>query len=149
MRGRRPTAAGAAALALALALALAVGCSDDDAGTSEELCALVGDGGSFTALFEQGFDPTDTERALAQLEAASVDLAELRAAAPSSVRDAIDAEVAYVDALLDVVEDVDPDDPAAVVNAVNGLDEERDAAEVAGLELQAFEAEHCRTTAST
>jgi hypothetical protein len=144
VRARLLTAAGVVALAVVLAGA----CSEEESGSPDQLCALVGDGRAFTGLFEQGFDPTDTERALAQLQAAAVDLAELREAAPSEVRDAIDDEVAYVDALLEVVEDVDPDDPAAVVDAVNALDGERDAAEVAALELQAFQTEHCGTTTS-
>ena len=34
---------------------------------------------------------------------------------------------------------MDPEDPAAVVNAVNALEEERAAADVAALELAAFQ----------
>jgi hypothetical protein len=140
---------GLAAAVVALCVALATGCSDDDGGSSEELCALVGDGRAFATLFEDGLDPTDTERALAQLEAASVDLGELRAVAPSSVRGALDDELAYVEAVLEVLETVDPDDAAAVVAAINALEDERDAAEVASLELAAFQAEHCGSPTST
>ena len=106
---------------------------------------MLGDGRSYTALFEQGFDPTDTQRALAQLEAAGVDLDQLRTAAPDEVRDAIDAERAYLDAVTEVIEPVDPDDPAAVVAGINALGEERAAAEVASLELRAFEQANCRS----
>ena len=145
----RRSAAGAVALAVLL-LGSAASCSDDDGGDdATELCALVGDGRGYAPLFEGGFDPTDRDRALAQLRAATVDLGELRGAAPSSLHAAIDDEVRYLDALVEVIEASDPDDPAAVVDAVNGLDEEREAAEVAGLELATFQAEHCGARGAT
>ena len=142
------------ALALGLVPALllvAVGaCTDDDGGGSaEELCSVVGDGRSFTALFEQGFDPTDTQRAQSQLSAAKVDLDQLRRAAPAEVRDDLDAEIAYLEAVEEVLRAEDPDDPAAVVAAINALDEERSAAQVASLVLGEFEAEHCRGVTTT
>ena len=136
-----------ARLALPLVLLLAavsgVACSDDDAGSAEELCSVVGDGRSFTALFDQGFDPTDTQRAQAQLDAARVDLDQLRRAAPAEVRDDLDAEIRYLDAVTRILQGEDPDDPAAVVAAINGLAEERSAAQVASLVLGEFQAQHC------
>jgi Spy/CpxP family protein refolding chaperone len=140
----------AAALAAALAtVASTAACSDDDGGgTAAELCALVADG-RHANLFAEGFDPTDRARALAQLRAAEVDLDELLAAAPGDLRAAIDDEIRYVEALLEAVEGTDPDDPAAVVSAVNALDEEREAAEVAALDLAAFQAEQCGRSATT
>ena len=48
-----------------------------------------------------GFDPSDTERALAQLRHARVTLGELHDAAPGEVRDDIEVEIAYVQALID------------------------------------------------
>ncbi len=134
----------AASLLLVLAVAggSAVACSDSG-GSDEELCALLGDGTDYADLFDQGLDPTDTERALAQLRAARLDLGRLRAAAPSEVDDDLDDEIAYVDAVIEVIEEEDPDDPAAVVRAVNALEEQRAAADVAGLELQAFANQAC------
>ena len=138
------------ALALVPALLLtAVACTDGDGGSAEELCSVVGDGRSFTALFEQGFDPTDTARAQSQLSAAKVDLDQLRRAAPSEVRDDLDAEIAYLEAVEEVLRTEDPDDPAAVVAAINALDDERSAAQVASLVLGEFEAEHCRGGATS
>ncbi len=132
------------ALPLLLAAVSIVACSGgDDAGTAEELCSVVGDGRSFTALFDQGFDPTDTQRALSQLAAAKVDLDQLRRAAPSEVRDDLDAEIRYLDAVTGILRGEDPDDPAAVVAAINGLSEERSAAQVASLVLEEFQTEHC------
>ena len=126
------------------ALAAALGACNDDAGSPKELCSVLGDGRSFTSLFEQGFDPTDPQRALTQLEAASVDLDQLHTAAPSEVRDDLEQEAAYIDAVIRVLRQEDPDDPAAVVAAINALSAEREAAEVASLELRAFEEAHCR-----
>jgi hypothetical protein len=78
-----------------------------------------------------------------------VDLGELQGVAPSSVRGALDDELVYVEAVIEVLETVDPDDAAAVVAAINALEDERDAAEVASLELAAFQAEHCGAPTST
>lgn len=130
-------------------VALVVACSDDEGGSTEELCSVVGDGRSFTALFEQGFDPTDTQRALAQLAAAQVDLDQIRGAAPSELRDELDAEIRYLDAVTAILQGEGADDPAAVVAAINALSEERAAAQVASLVLGEFQAEHCTGTSSS
>ena len=141
MRRRAPLAL----LLLAASVASAIGaCTDDGGGGSaEELCSVVGDGRSFTALFEQGFDPTDTQRAQSQLAAAQVDLDQLRRAAPDELRDELDAEIRYLDAVAEVLRSEDADDPAAVVAAINALTDERSAAQVASLVLGEFEATSC------
>lgn len=141
---RRPARRSTAALVLAATVVLGMGACHDDAGDADQLCASLGDGRAFTALFEHGFDPTDTERALTQLEAARVDLDQLHDAAPAEVRDDLQQEVRYLDAVKDVLQRVDPDDPAAVVAAINDLSDERSAAQVASLELRSFEQVHCR-----
>ena len=132
-------------LAVAAALALVAGAAacSGDGGSDEELCALVEDTSAYEGRFGEGLDPTDTERALEQLESARADLTRLRAAAPSAVDDALDDELTYVDALIDVLETADPADPVVVVNAVNSLEEERAAADVAALELKAWAEETC------
>ena len=141
MRGPRT---GTLLLSLALgAAAVGGGGCSDDGGSDEELCALVEDATAFEGRFGEGLDPTDTERALEQLRSARADLARLRAAAPSAVDGALDDELAYIDALIDVVETVDPADPNAVVRAVNALEEQRAAADVAALELQEWADETC------
>ncbi len=145
MRGRRTALGALAALGLALVGPVAA-CSDDGGGSATELCQVVGDGRSFADVFANGFDPTDVERATAQLHAAQTDLEQLRAAAPAEVRDDLDAESAYLDAVLDVLAQGDPDDPAALVAGINGLTDQRSKAQVASLELQAFEAQHCSGT---
>jgi hypothetical protein len=140
----------AAAAAAVLLLAVVGGaCSDGKGGSARQLCGIVGSG-SFSELFQSGFDPTDTDRALAQLRAATVDLDQLHDAAPSEVRGAVTDEQAYIDALTKVLEDVSRDDPAAVVAAVNGLGAQRTAAQAASARLQAYQDAHCGgTTPST
>jgi hypothetical protein len=138
-----------ALVALVLVVAAPAACSDDGGGSAEELCRVVGDGRAFTDVFATGFDPTDVERATAQLEAAETDLGELRAAAPSEVRDDLDAESDYLDAVAQVLADGDPDDPAAIVASINALAEQRSKAQVAGLELRNFEAQHCGGSAAS
>jgi hypothetical protein len=132
--------------ALAIAGGLALGgsaCSDDGSGSAEELCAVLDGGRSFGTLFEGGLDPTDTERSLEQLRVAHVDLEQLRDAAPSEVRDDLEVELDYVESLIEVLETVDPDDPAAVVAAVNALADQRGAVEAAAIELRAFQTDNC------
>ena len=144
MRGpARPLAA-----AVLLTVAAGLGACSDDGGNPEQLCSLVGDGRAFTDVFEHGLDPTDTDRALAQLKVASIDLEQLHDAAPSEMRGALRDEIAYVDALTDVLERVDPDDAAAVVAAVNALDAEREAATRGATRLRSFQDEHCGSPAS-
>lgn len=136
-------------LAAAALLVAGAGCTDDSSGSAAEMCAVLGDGRAFTALFEQGFDPTDTQRALTQLQAARVDLEQLREAAPKEQRADIDAEADYLDAVLRVLDTIGPDDPAAVVAGINALDAERSAAQVASLELRTFEESSCRGGSSS
>jgi hypothetical protein len=148
MPRRLPARLAAGALGLAAVTGALAACSKDD-GSPEALCSVLGDGRAFTALFEQGFDPTDTQRALAQLEAARVDLDQLQDAAPAEVRDDLQTELRYLDAVKAIIERVDPDDPAAVVAGINDLSKERSAAQVASLELRSYEQVHCHTTGSS
>jgi hypothetical protein len=135
-------------MAVVLLAVVGGGCSDGKGGSAEQLCGIVGSG-SFSDLFSSGFDPTDTDRALAQLRAATVDLDQLHDAAPSEVRGAVQDELSYLTALTKVLEDVDPDDPAAVVTAVNALRAQRTAAQAASAKLQTYQDAHCGGTPST
>jgi hypothetical protein len=125
-----------------------LGACSDGGGSADQLCALVGDGRGFTDVFQQGLDPTDTEKALAQLKVASIDLDQLHDAAPSEVRGALRDEIAYVDALTGVLARVDPDDTGAVVAAVNGLRDEREAATRGAARLRTFQTEQCTSPSS-
>jgi hypothetical protein len=143
--GRR---AAVAAVALLAVVTLGGGCSSGKSGSPEQLCSIVGSG-RFGELFQRGLDPTDTDQALAQLRAAAIDLGQLRDAAPSEVRSAVKDELAYISAVTQVLQDVSPDDPAAVVNAVNALKAQRDAAQAASATLQAYQRAHCNGTSPT
>lgn len=132
-----------AAAVLLLAWAGGIGACSDDGDSADQLCTLVGDGRTFTDVFQQGLDPTDTDLALAQLKVASIDLEQLHDAAPSEVRGALRDEIAYVDALTAVLQRVDPDDAAAVVAEVNALKDQREAATRGAGELRTFQDEHC------
>ena len=124
----------------------AVACSDDG-GSDEALCALVEDAAAFEGRFGQGLDPTDTERALDQLavgpgrldppprrRAVGGGRRARRRDAPTSTRWSRCSRRSTRPI------------PAGWSQAVNALDDERAAAEVAGLELQGWAREHLLTT---
>jgi hypothetical protein len=125
-----------------LAVALAAGCSDDEAGSAEELCAALRGGESFAGAFE-GFDPTDTDPALEQLRAARVELGRLRELAPSEVRADVTVEIDYVQGLVDALEDAAPSDPTAAVGAVRRVTEEHPDVQQATDRLQAWTESTC------
>jgi hypothetical protein len=121
------------------AVALAA-CSEEE-GSAEELCDAVADS-EITAVF-QGFDPTDRDAALDQLRTARVTLGDLHDAAPGEVRDDLQREIDYVQALVDSLEAVEPGDATdtalriqAVTDAHPGIDE-------AAANLTAFAEEEC------
>jgi hypothetical protein len=140
--------AAAAAIAAALLSTTVLGACSSGGGSTTELCRAAS-GGAFAEVFRQGFDPTDTARALAQLKTAAVDLDELHAAAPSAVRGAVTDELAYVRAVTKVLQRVDPDDEAEVVARINALTSERAAAQAASAKLTAYQSAHCTTTSTT
>lgn len=137
----------AAALAFGVT-ALTGACSSTKGGSAAALCQLV-TSRSFTDVFQKGLDPTDTSRALAQVKAASVDLGQLRDAAPNEVRGAVADEIAYMDAVTKVLEKAKPDDPGAVVAAVNGLTAQREAAQTASVKLTSYQGAHCTGAGAT
>lgn len=89
------------------------------------------------------FDPTDPEAALAQLRTARVELGELQAAAPDEVRDAIELEIDYVQALIDGLADVPDGDATAAVAVVQATTEAHPDVQTAADELEAFTADSC------
>lgn len=111
-------------------------------GSAEELCAAVRADRSTAAVFD-GFDPTDTVEALEQLRAARLTLGGLRDAAPDEVRDALDVEIAYVQALADTLEPMQDAEPAQVVEAVRQVTADHPGVKAAAGELAAFSDEHC------
>lgn len=137
-RGRR------AALGLAClgALLASGGCSDDEGGSAEELCAALRDQPSVTTTFE-GFDPTDVDQALEQLRSARVTLGELRDAAPSEVRDELTVQIDYVQDLIEQLEPLGGADAGEIVAAVQQVTAEHPGVEAAAAELSRYSASTC------
>jgi hypothetical protein len=132
------------ALAGALAVLMAgLGACSDDEGSTEELCEAVRGNTSVASLFDGGFDPTDTTAALDQLRSARVTLGELRDAAPGEVRGALAIEIAYIEALLDGLEQADEGEPAAIVRTVQRITDDHPEVPEAADELAAFTQEEC------
>ena len=114
---------------------------NDDRGSVEALCDAVAEADGFTAL--RDFDPTDPETALDQLRSARVTLGELLEDAPDEVRDDLQVEIDYVQALVDALEEVPAGDATesalriqAVTDAHPGVDDAAD-------NLAAFAEEEC------
>jgi hypothetical protein len=131
----------AAALA-AVALAFAVtGACREEKGSAEELCTEVAErdfAGTLT-----GFDPTDSELALDQLRSARVDLGDLLDAAPNEVRDDLQVEIDYVQALIDALEPIAPGDAAAATRQVQAVTAAHPDVDEAAAALAAFTEREC------
>ena len=133
--GARTTSACLVVIGLALS-----GCSDDD-GSAEELCAAVAEEGAVTTL--RGFDPTDPEAALDQLRDARVKLGDLLDAAPDEVRDDLQTEIDYVQALVDVLEEVEPGDATESALRIQAVSDAHPGVNEAAANLAAYAEEEC------
>ena len=131
----------AAALCAVALVASGAACSDDD-GSAEELCAAIRRDPATLSVFS-GFDPSDAGDALDRLRTARVSLGELRDAAPSEIRDDLDVEIAYIQALIDGLSSLEGTDAADAVEVVRQVTEEHPDVDGAAAELEAFSAEHC------
>ena len=128
-----------------LLAALAVGallgaCTEDDS-SAEELCEAV-EAGDLSGTF-QDFDPTDPEAALDQLRTARVQLGDLLDAAPAEVRDDLEVEIDYVQALIDALEGVEPGDAAESALQVQSVTDAHPDVRAAAAKLEAFAASEC------
>jgi hypothetical protein len=122
------------------ALVLASGCREEE-GSTEELCDAVAQG-DFAGTFAD-FDPTDPETALDQLRAARVELGDLHDAAPGEVRDDLQVEIDYVQALIDALEGVEPGDAAESALQVHAVTDAHPEVDEAAANLAAFAEEEC------
>jgi hypothetical protein len=111
-------------------------------GSTEKLCKAVRSDHSIAAVFA-GFDPTNPERALEQLRTARVTLGELRDAAPDEVRDDIDVEIAYVQALVDGIDGVEPGDAAHAVEVVRQVTADHPEVADAAAALSSWSEKNC------
>lgn len=133
-----------ATVAVALLLLAAAACSDDE-GSAESLCRAVAERGDVATTF-LGFDPSDPEAALEQLRGARVTLGELHDAAPDEVRDDLQVEIDYVQALIDALEHVEPGDATDAALQVQAVTEAHPEVDAAAAELAAFSARECAST---
>jgi hypothetical protein len=105
----------------------------------------VAEGRDLAATF-QGFDPSDPEAALEQLRAARVTLGELHDEAPDEVRDDLQVEIDYVQALIDELEQVEPGDATEAALQVQAVTDAHPDVDEAAAELAAFSARECPAT---
>lgn len=130
--------------AIAVALLLVAACSDDE-GSAASLCRALAERADAAATF-QGFDPSDPEAALEQLRAARVTLGELHDEAPAEVRDDLQVEIDYVQALIDALEQVPPGDATEAALQVQAVTAAHPDVDEAAAELAAFSARECAAT---
>ena len=133
--GRRTASACLVVIGLALSA-----CTDDE-GSAEELCAAVAEEGVVTTL--RGFDPTDPEAALDQLRDARVKLGDLLDAAPDEVRDDLQTEIDYVQALVDVLQEVEPGDATESALQIQAVSDAHPGVNEAAANLAAYAEEEC------
>jgi len=127
--------------ALTLAAVSLVACNDDS-GSPAALCQAVAAGDGITTLF-QGFDPTDPEAALDTLRRARVALGDLLDEAPGEVRDYLQVEIDYVQALIDALEPVEPGDSTEAALQVQSVTDAHPKVPDASAALAAFAEREC------
>jgi hypothetical protein len=94
----------------------------------------------------QEFDPSDPELALDQLRAARITLGELHDDAPNEVRDDLQVEIDYVDALIEALEPVEPGDATEATLQVQSVTDAHPEVDEAAAELAAFAEAECAGT---
>ena len=133
MRGWR----GAAAMAAALSL---LACAKEE-GSAEELCTAVASS-DVTSVF-RGFDPTDPQGSLEKLRTARVELGDLHDAAPDEVRDDLQTEIDYVQALIDTLEQVEQGDATEAALQIQAVTDAHPGVDDASANLAVFAEEEC------
>jgi hypothetical protein len=134
--------------ALAVVVLAALAACSDKGGSTESLCTAVGQvDGLASAL--QGFDPTDPQAALDQLRPVRVILGDLRGEAPDEVRDELQVEIDYVQALIDALEGVPEGDPTAAALQVQAVTDAHPGVQQAADSLAAFTERECAPAGGT
>jgi hypothetical protein len=105
----------------------------------------VAEDDTLTTTF-QDFDPSDPEAALEQLRAARVALGELHDDAPDEVRDELQIEIDYVQALIDALETVEPGDATEAARQVQAVTGAHPDVEEAAATLAAFADRECASS---
>jgi len=117
------------------------GCSDDG-GSAESLCQAIAEADGLTTSLD-GFDPTDPEAALDQLRTVRVQLGELHDAAPEDAAQDLQVEIDYVQALVDVLEDVAPGDATESALRIQAVTEAHPDVDEAAANLAEYAEEEC------
>jgi len=130
-----------------LVVAVLTACSDQG-GSADALCTAVAEGDGLATAF-QGFDPTDPVAALEQLRPARVTLGGLLDKAPDKVRDDLQVEIDYVQALIDALEGVPPGDPAEAALQVQSVTDAHPGVDDAAASLTDFARQECSPTSTT
>lgn len=129
------------AAALACAVSLLASCSAAN-GSIEALCDAWKAVPNAAGLFA-GFDPSDAPHALEQLTSGSVILHELRSAAPKRPRRDLDIEIAYVDALIKGLSELDRPDAEQAAEVVSRVTAAHPDVADASARLVTFSQESC------
>ncbi len=119
---------------------LAPACRDE--GSSAALCEELENTEGISSVF-QDFDPTDPEGALDQLRTARVTLGNLHEDAPDEVRDDLEVEIDYVQALVDALEQVAPGDATESALRIQAVTDAHPDVDEAAAELAAYAEEEC------
>lgn len=123
---------------------VALAACNDDGGSAEALCTAVAEGDGLATTF-QAFDPTDPEVALEQLRPARVALGELLDEAPDEVRDDLQVEIDYLQALIDALEPVEPGDATQTALQVQAVTDAHPGVAEASDNLATFAERECST----
>jgi hypothetical protein len=122
-------------------LALALASCTDDGGSVAALCDTLASQDHASTF--AGFDPTDPEGALERFRTARVALGDLLDDAPTEIRDEIQIEIDYLQALVDALEDVPPGDATDTALRIQAVTDTHPDVERAAADLEAFTAEEC------
>jgi len=128
-------------VAALLGVAALVACTSGS-GSTKELCEALDDGDGFATAFQE-FDPTDAATALGQVRSARVKLGDLKDAAPDEVRDDLQVEIDYLQALIDALEALDDADATEVALTIQSVADAHPDVAAAATTLQKFATERC------
>lgn len=128
-------------MAALLSVAALIACTSSS-GSVKALCQALDDGQGFATVF-QDFDPTDAASALDQLRTARVELGGLKDVAPSAVKDDLEVEIGYVQALIDALEALDHADAGKVAVTIQSVADAHPGVAAAASTLQTFATENC------
>ena len=124
-----------------LGVATLVACTSGS-GSTKELCEALDDGDGFATTFQE-FDPTDAATALDQVRSARVKLGDLKDAAPDEMRDDLQVEIDYLQALVDALEALDDADATEVALTIQSVADAHPDVAAAAATLQEFATERC------